>query len=112
MDKKSYNKKVILNVSSSNKVNCIDIIKLLYKKKIEVTLTPTISVHCSKKNKKKCWIEKGCNVQLYNVNNKQIKSIWNEVHNKLDLYCAHIRIPNTSQDKFSGCIHRFLKNNK
>ena len=108
----NHNKKVILNVSC-NKITCLDIVKLLYNKNIEATLTPNINIHCSKKNnKKKCWIENGCNIQLYNVKNKQIKSTWNEIQKKFGLYCVHLRIPNKEQDNFSGCIHTFLKNNK
>ena len=44
----NHNKKVILNMSC-NKITCLDIVKLLYNKNIEATLTPNINIHCSKK---------------------------------------------------------------
>ena len=107
-------KKTKMEISSKN-IDCVDIIKIIYKNKIVSSVKPNTSIHCNNKLFNRCWIEKGCSVSLYAVKKDEIKTIWEEIKDKTKVKCCYIKTknrnpPNTGDNgiDFSGCIHNFL----
>lgn len=91
-----------LQVSSKN-LDCDEILHFLCASKIKCSIIKNKSVVPYKN--KKFLMENGCTIQLYSVNNDDIKNrIWRPIQKKNNLECAHLNIP----DIYSGCISKFI----
>ena len=105
---KDRNRDTVKLEISSQKINCNDLVRILYKHKIMSSVKSNVSVHCNKKLFRKCWIENGCSVSLHCVKPKQIKTLWKEIKETMGVTCCHIKVENKNKDEFNGCIHNFL----
>jgi hypothetical protein len=91
-----------LSISSNNIKKCSDIVKILLDLKVLSKVTSNESIVKYNDNYK---IERGCTINIMNIETNNIKEIWRPLQKKFNLNCAHLEIPG----KFNGCIKKFLK---
>tara|TARA_Y100000741_G_C18173597_1_gene526335 strand:+ start:207 stop:533 length:327 start_codon:yes stop_codon:yes gene_type:complete len=94
----------IISVSSTNpSFNCKNVSEKLKDCGIECKLTQNNSIV---KKGHRLFAEIGCNIELYNFDNKNLKTqVWEPLKHKYNFDCAHLSVSN----EYGGCIHDYLK---